>query len=43
MNDVVKNPVRGGLVWEPGQYKYSSAIDYYTDRKGLLPIQHLII
>jgi len=38
-----ENPVRSGLVWEPSHYKYSSAIDYYTDQHGLLPVQHLII
>ena len=36
------NPVRSGLVWEPCQYKYSSAIDYYSNQRGLLNIQHLI-
>lgn len=36
-----ENPVRSGLVWEAWHYKYSSAIDYYTNEKGLLPIQHL--
>lgn len=38
-----ENPVSNGLVWEPTHYKYSSAIDYYTNQKGLLPVQHLII
>jgi putative transposase len=33
-----ENPVRSGLVWEPWQYKYSSAIDYYTTTKGLLTL-----
>jgi REP element-mobilizing transposase RayT len=32
------NPVRSGLVWEAWHYKYSSAIDYYTNEKGLLPM-----
>jgi putative transposase len=36
-----ENPVKSGLVWEPAHYKYSSAIDYYSDQHGLLPIQHL--
>jgi len=36
-----ENPVRAGYVWEPQHYKYSSAIDYYTDEKGLLPIELL--
>ena len=30
-----------GLVWEPWHYKYSSAIDYYTNEHGLLKIEHL--
>lgn len=36
-----ENPVTSGLVWEPQHYKYSSAIDYYTNGRGLLKIQHL--
>lgn len=36
-----ENPVRSGLVWEPWHYKYSSAIDYYTNEHGLLSIEHL--
>ncbi len=36
-----ENPVRSGLVWEPQQYKYSSAIDYYTNQHGLLPVRQL--
>ena len=36
-----ENPVRAGLVWEPWHYKYSSAIDYYTNEHGLLKIEHL--
>ena len=36
-----ENPVRGGLVWEPWHYKYSSAIDYYTNEHGLLKVEHL--
>lgn len=36
-----ENPVRSGLVWEPWFYKYSSAIDYYTEEKGLIPIVHI--
>ncbi len=34
-----ENPVRSGLVWEAWHYKYSSAIDYYTNEKGLLKIE----
>ena len=33
--------VRSGLVWEPWHYKYSSAIDHYTNEQGLLSIEHL--
>lgn len=36
-----ENPVRSDLVWEPWHYKYSSAIDYYTNAHGLLAIEHL--
>ena len=36
-----ENPVRSGLVWEPWHYKYSSAIDYYTNEHGLLNIELL--
>lgn len=36
-----KNPVKSGLVWEPWHYKYSSAIDYYTNEHGLLKIEQL--
>ena len=36
-----QNPVRSGLVWEPWHYKFSSAIDYYTNEHGLLKIEHL--
>jgi hypothetical protein len=30
------NPVRAGFVREPQDWPYSSAIDYYTNGKGLL-------
>lgn len=33
-----ENPVKAGLVWDPWHYKYSSAIDYYTNEQGLLEI-----
>ena len=32
------NPVKAGLVWNPEDYKYSSATDYFTKRKGLIDI-----
>ena len=35
------NPVRAGLVYETWHYKYSSAVDYCTDRNGLLPLVHV--
>ncbi len=35
------NPVKAGLVWEEGHYKYSSAIDYCGEQAGLLPIEVL--
>jgi putative transposase len=35
------NPVKAGYVWQPQDYKYSSAIDYYTEEKGLLPVESL--
>ena len=33
------NPVRAGLVYETWHYKYSSAVDYCTNMKGLLGLQ----
>ena len=36
-----ENPVRAGIVFEPQEYVYSSAVDYYTKRKGLIEIEHL--
>ncbi|MCC6585031.1 MAG: transposase [Chitinophagales bacterium] len=36
-----ENSVRSGLVWEALHYKYSSAIDYYTNEKGLLKVEFL--
>jgi len=35
------NPVRSGLVWEPWHYKFSSAINYYCNAEGLIPISLL--
>jgi len=35
------NPVKAGLVWEAWHYKYSSAIDYCTNERGLLKIEYL--
>lgn len=39
LNYLHNNPVRSGLVWEPWHYKYSSAIDYCTNEKGLLCVE----
>jgi len=33
------NPVESGVVWQPEHYKYSSAIDYYSNQKGLLEVE----
>jgi putative transposase len=35
------NPVEAGIVYEPESYRYSSAIDYGTMRKGLLEIEYI--
>jgi len=32
------NPVKEGIVWQPQDYKYSSAIDYFENKEGLLPL-----
>ena len=37
-NYLHENPVRAGFVWKVEEYRYSSAIDYYTTGKGLLEI-----
>ena len=34
LNYLHENPVRAGIVLEAAHYKYSSAIDYYEERKG---------
>jgi len=36
-----ENPVVAGIVYEPQQYVYSSAIDYYDNRKGGVTITYL--
>jgi putative transposase len=38
MNYLHQNPVRSGMVWDAWHYKYSSAIDYMTNEKGLLDL-----
>lgn len=35
------NPVKAGIVEKVEDYLYSSAMDYYTDQKGLLDIEFL--
>ncbi|MFT3825528.1 MAG: transposase [Chitinophagaceae bacterium] len=42
LNYLHKNPVKAGWVWEPQEYKYSSAVDYYTKSSGLIKIEPLI-
>ncbi len=41
LNYIHENPVRAGLVWEPHHYRYSSAADYQSHRKGLVDIELL--
>jgi len=36
------NPVKKNLVEKPEDWKYSSAIDYYTDKKGMLEINRIV-
>ena len=38
-NYVHENPVKAGLVRQPQDYVYSSAIDHYENRKGLLSLR----
>jgi putative transposase len=42
MDYLHENPVRSGLVWDPWNYKYSSAVDYYTKERGLIEIEYVI-
>lgn len=37
------NPVKAGIVWLPQHYKYSSAMDYYMEKPGLLPLEKLVL
>ncbi len=41
LNYLHENPVRAGIVWRAQDYKYSSAIDYYDNKPGILPIVKL--
>ncbi|MDQ3020065.1 MAG: hypothetical protein M3R36_05785 [Bacteroidota bacterium] len=36
------NPVRKGFVKNPEDWKYSSVVDYLTDKKGLLDIVRIV-
>jgi len=36
-----ENPVKSGMVWESWHYRYSSAIDYEKNKKGLIEITDL--
>ena len=38
MNYLHENPVRADYVWRAEDYRFSSAVDYYTTGKGLLKI-----
>ena len=38
MNYLHENPVKAGFVWRAEDYRYSSAVDYYTTGKGLVEI-----
>jgi hypothetical protein len=38
LNYIHQNPVRAGLVKESTDYIYSSATDYYLNKKGLLDL-----
>ena len=42
LNYLHENPVRAGIVWEAQQYRYSSAIDYYEQKAGLLQLVMLL-
>ena len=38
LNYLHQNPVTAGFVNEPWFWKYSSAVDYFTEQKGLLDL-----
>lgn len=42
LNYIHNNPVKAGIVYEPWEYVYSSAMDYMADGKGLLPLDLLM-
>lgn len=37
-----ENPIRAGFVSGPEEWLYSSALDYYTERNGLLSLVMLV-
>jgi REP element-mobilizing transposase RayT len=41
LNYLHENPVRAGIVWEPQHYKFSSAVDYFENKPGLLKVDML--
>jgi putative transposase len=41
LNYLHENPVKAGIVHEPQDYVYSSAIDYYSEQKGKIEIEHI--
>jgi len=34
-----QNPVKAGIVYEPGDYVYSSGVDYYAQERGLVKLE----
>ena len=43
MNYLHENPVRAGFVWRAEDYRYSSAVDYYTTGKGLIEVNRYFV
>jgi len=41
MDYLHENPVRAGIVFKPQHYVYSSAVDYCTNQKGRILVEHL--
>jgi REP element-mobilizing transposase RayT len=41
LNYLHSNPVRAGIVTSPESYLYSSAVDYYTNLRGMIEIVYL--
>lgn len=42
LNYIHDNPIRAGIVSSPEYYIYSSAVDYYLNREGLVPLELLV-